>query len=60
MDDLNFQQIHVVLSVFIKNYFDNYLCLIPIMKWPFVLDSHEKDIGGTKITEVFFTSNHVF
>ena len=30
------------------------------MKWPFVLDSHEKDIGGTKITEVFFMSNHVF
>ena len=26
------------------------MCLIPITRWPFVLDAHEEDLGGTKIS----------
>ena len=26
------------------------MCLIPITRWPFVLDAHEEDLGGAKIS----------
>ena len=36
------------------------MCLIHIMRWSFVLDAHEKEIGGTEINGRFLQEQPFF